>query len=94
MWAEGASTPSLIMAGTSSDTMTMYAGVVGIPMPSTMPARAVSSRARNKELLASSITTCVKTIPKPVIVTQPITRPAHAHAIATESALRAPSSRA
>ena len=38
-----------MIAGTSSDTMTMYDGVVGMPMPSTMPATAVSTSARSSE---------------------------------------------
>ena len=40
------------------------------------------------------MTTWVKVIPSPVIVTQPITMPAQAQAIATASVLRAPSTRA
>ena len=42
----------------------------------------------------SATTTCVKTIPSPVIVTQPMTMPAQAQAMATASVFRAPSSSA
>src|SRR4029453_18775315 len=45
MCAAGGMAPSLITAGTSSDTITMYDGVVGMPMPRTMPAIAVSTSA-------------------------------------------------
>jgi hypothetical protein len=41
-----------MMAGTSSDTMTMYAGVVGMPMPRTMPAMAVRISASSSEFCA------------------------------------------
>ena len=40
------------------------------------------------------MTTCVNVMPSPVIVTQPMTMPAHAQAIATASVLRAPSTSA
>ena len=63
-------------------------------MPSTMPAIAVSTSASTSEFCASAITSCVNMMPRPVIVTQPITMPAQAHAIATASVLRAPSSSA
>ena len=94
MCAAGVEAPSLITAGTRSDTITMYEGVVGIPMPRTMPAIAVSASARISEFCDSRTTNCVKTMPRPVIVTTPITMPAHAQAIATASVLRAPSTSA
>lgn len=93
MCAAGAMAPSLMIAGTSSDTMTMYEGVVGMPMPRTMPATAVSTSAATSELCAST-TNWVKVIPRPVIVTEPMTMPAQAQAIATDSVLRAPSTSA
>ena len=63
-------------------------------MPRTMPATAVSASARISEFCASTITNWVKVMPRPVMVTQPMTIPAHAHAIATDSVLRAPSTSA
>ena len=63
-------------------------------MPSTMPAIAVSTSASSSEFCASAITTCVNVMPRPVMVTQPMTMPAQAQAIATASVLRAPSSSA
>ena len=94
MCAAGGIAPSLIIAGTSSETITMYDGVVGMPMPRTIPAIAVSTSAAASEFCDSVMTTWVKVIPSPVIVTQPITMPAQAQAIATASVLRAPSTRA
>ena len=94
MCAAGAVAPSLMMAGTSSDTITMYAGVVGMPMPRMMPATAVSASAIASEFCDSAITNCVNVMPSPVIVTQPMTMPAQAQAIATASVLRAPSTSA
>ena len=69
----------------------MYDGVVGIPMPRTIPAIAVRTSAATSELCARTITNWVNVIPSPVMVTQPMTMPAQAQAIATESVLRAPS---
>lgn len=94
MCAAGVGAPSLMRAGTSSATITMYAGVVGIPIPSTMPASAVRTSARTSAFWASPTTACVKVMPRPVMVTQPITIPAQAHAIATASVFFAPSSSA
>ena len=68
--------------------------MVGMPMPRMMPAIAVTIRARKTWLLARSTTTWVNTMPIPVMLIDPITRPAQAQAIATDSAPRAPSSSA
>src|SRR6185312_12629762 len=94
MCAAGGIAPSLMIAGTSSDTMTMYEGVVGMPIPRTMPAIAVSTSAATSELCASTITNWVNVMPRPVMVTQPMTMPAQAQAIATDSVLRAQSTSA
>ena len=94
MCAAGVATPSLMSAGTRSETMTMYAGVVGMPMPSTMPAIAVRTSARMRLFWASARTICVKVMPSPVSEITPITMPAQAQAMATESASRAPPSSA
>ena len=65
-----------------------------MPMPRTMPASAVSTSAAASEFCDSAMTNCVNTMPRPVIVTQPMTMPAQAQAIATASVLRAPSTSA
>ena len=56
MCAAGVTTPSLTSAGTSSDTMMMYAGVVGMPMPRMIPAAIVSSRASSSMFCDSPTT--------------------------------------
>ena len=68
--------------------------MVGMPMPSTMPAMAVSTSASSSMFCARPTTICVNTMPSPVMVTQPMTMPAQAQAMATDSVFLAPSSSA
>ena len=58
--------PSLMIAGTRSETITMYAGVVGMPIPRMIPAHIVRSSARGRRSLASPTTRAVKLIAAPV----------------------------